>query len=104
MRRELDYDETAEAVRARYQKHGRLPVSGEWERAAAGHPAARSIRRRWGWREFLASAVHAGEGEVPGLQRARRGGAGGIVRTDDNLLTDLIAFNVKSGRWPTHKE
>ena len=50
------------------------------------------------------SAVHAGEGEVPGLQRARRGGAGGIVRTDDNLLTDLIAFNVKSGRWPTRED
>jgi hypothetical protein len=48
MRRELDYDETAEAVRAWYRQHHRLPVSGEWERATADHPAARSIRRRWG--------------------------------------------------------
>jgi hypothetical protein len=41
---------------------------------------------------------------VPGLQRARRGGPGGLVRTDDQRLGDLIAFKVKSGRWPTHKE
>jgi hypothetical protein len=100
----LKYDEAAEALRRWFLKHGYLPVWADWETATPDHPAAKSIPRRWGWREFLASALDVANGDVPGLQGASRGGPGGLVRTDSQLLADLKAFKAKNGRWPTYPE
>src|SRR5215831_18616921 len=50
-------DQALAAVRAFHAEHGRLPRWREWERATASRPCAKTIDRRWGWRELLAEAV-----------------------------------------------
>jgi hypothetical protein len=44
-------------VRAFHAEHGRLSRWREWERATASRPCAKTIERRWGWRDLLAEAV-----------------------------------------------
>jgi hypothetical protein len=50
-------DQALDAVRAFHAEHGRLPRWREWERATASRPCAKTIERRWGWRELLAEAI-----------------------------------------------
>jgi hypothetical protein len=104
MREGIRYEEAAEAVRNWYREHGRLPLWKDWERATQDHPAAKSIHRVWGWHEFLASAVDVADDDVPGLQGAWKGGPGGLVRTDNQMLADLNAYKGRNGRWPGYME
>jgi hypothetical protein len=46
-----------DAVRQFYAEHGRLPQRREWEYAIRDRPCARTIDRRWGWRNLLAEAI-----------------------------------------------
>jgi len=55
--RPVSRQQALEAVRAFHAKHGRLPRWREWERATALWPCAKTIERRWGWRELLAEAI-----------------------------------------------
>jgi hypothetical protein len=50
-------DQALDSVRAFHAEDGRLPRWHEWERAAASRPCAKTIERRWGWRELLAEAI-----------------------------------------------
>jgi hypothetical protein len=52
-----DRDQALPAVRAFHAEHARLPRWREWERATDLRPCAKTIERRWGWRELLAEAV-----------------------------------------------
>lgn len=61
--RPAERDQALDAVRRFHAEHGRLPRQQEWERAAADRPCARTIERRWGWRELLAEAVGVSGGE-----------------------------------------
>jgi hypothetical protein len=40
-----------------HAEHGRLPRWREWEQATAFPPCAKTIERRWDWRERLAEAI-----------------------------------------------
>jgi hypothetical protein len=44
-------DQALAAVREFPAEHGRLPRWREWEMATASRPCAKTIERRWGWRE-----------------------------------------------------
>ncbi len=46
-----------DAVRQFQAERGRLPRWREWERATVTRPCAKTIERRWGWRELLAEAI-----------------------------------------------
>jgi hypothetical protein len=50
-------DQALAALRRFHDEHGRLPRWEEWERATDDRPCARTIERRWGWRELRAEAV-----------------------------------------------
>jgi hypothetical protein len=49
-------DQALAAVRAFHVEHGRLARWREWELADESRPCAKTIDRRWGWRELLAEA------------------------------------------------
>src|SRR5262245_5969701 len=42
----------------------RLPRPHEWERATPTRPCAKTIERRWGWRELLAEAIGADPNQI----------------------------------------
>ncbi len=87
--RSLAHEEALNAVRQFYAQHGRLPRWREWEHATSGRPCAKTINRRWGWRELLAEAISVRPDEVdvswegvldyraPKDARRARGGARG---------------------------
>src|SRR5215471_12862598 len=59
-------EQALDAIRQFHAEHGRLPRRHEWEAATPTRPYARTIERRWGWRELLAAVgtrpnAHFGE-------------------------------------------
>jgi hypothetical protein len=50
-------DRALAAVRVFHAEHSRLPRRRERERATESRPCAKTIERRWGWRELLAEAL-----------------------------------------------
>ena len=86
------------AVRAFQTEHGRLPRWREWEQASASRPCAKTIERRWGWRELLAEAIGVRPNDVDVSWE-------GVL--DDRaaaMLTELRAARDELGRWPTATE
>ncbi len=57
-------DQALDAVRAFHAERGRLPRWREWEWATPTRPCAKTIERRWGWRELLAEAIDVRPDEV----------------------------------------
>src|SRR5215472_8665600 len=57
-------DQALAAIREFHAEHGRLPRWREWERAAASRPCAKTIERRWGWRQLSAEAVGVRSAEI----------------------------------------
>ena len=86
------------AVRAFHAEHGRLPRWREWERAMASRPCAKTIQRRWGWRELLAEAIGVRPKDVNVSWEAV---------LDDRaqaMLAALHAVRDELGRWPARWE
>jgi hypothetical protein len=52
-----DRDQVLDAIRDFHAERGRLPLWSEWEHATPDRPCARTIERRWGWRNVMAEAV-----------------------------------------------
>ena len=77
-------DQAFAAVREFHAEHGRLPRWHEWERATSTRPCARTIERRWGWRELLAEAIGTRPNQVDlvlgdAARRSRADDAGGAA-------------------------
>jgi hypothetical protein len=81
-----------------HREDGRLPRRHEWERATPTRPCAKTIERRWGWRELLAEAIGTQSNQVDlsweTLLDAR-------VQV---MLAALAAARAELGRWPTAAE
>ena len=95
--RPADRDQALDAVRQFDAERGRLPRHQEWERATPDRPCARTIERRWGWRNLLAEAIGV---EAGGLELWEG-------MTDDRahgMLTALIEARDELGRWPFAEE
>jgi hypothetical protein len=91
-------EQALEAVRAFQAEHGRLPRWREWERATASRPCAKTIERRWGWRELLAEAIGVRPPEVE---------VSWVAVLDDRareMLAALRAARDELGRSPTATE
>jgi Homing endonuclease associated repeat len=91
-------EQALDAVRAFHAEHGRLPRWREWERATASRPCAKTIERRWGWREMLAEALGVQPNDVDVSYEA--------VYDDraQAMLAGLRAARDELGRWPTREE
>src|SRR5215472_3705131 len=91
-------DQALTAIRAFHTEHHRLPRWREWERATASRPCAKTIERRWGWRELLAEAI--------GLRPAQME-VSWVPVLDDRTQVMLVALRAAGdqlGRWPTAAE
>jgi hypothetical protein len=91
-------DQALDAVREFHAEHSRLPRWHEWERATASRPCAKTIERRWGWRELLADAIGVRPTEVE---------VSWVAVLDDRaqqMLAALAAARDELGRWPTAME
>src|SRR5262245_49805319 len=91
-------DQALAAVRAFHAEHGRLPRWREWERATAPRPCAKTIERRWGWRELLAEAIGVRPNDIE---------VSWVPVLDDRaqaMLAALCAARDELGRWPTAVE
>jgi hypothetical protein len=91
-------DQALAAIRAFHAEHGRLPRRHEWERATASRPCAKTIERRWGWRELLAEAIGVRPNDVE---------VSWVAVLDDRaerMLTVLRAARDELGRWPSAAE
>jgi hypothetical protein len=86
-----------DAVRQFYAEHGRLPQRREWEYAIRDRPCARTIDRRWGWRNLLAEAIGV---EPDGLDLWEAAVAYRAVR----MLARLVEARDELGRWPFAEE
>src|SRR5215469_2821702 len=93
-----DRDQALAAVRAFHAEHGRLPRWREWERATASRPCAKTIERRWGWRELLAEAVGVMPNDVHASWEAVNDARA------EAMLAALCAARGELGRWPTAAE
>ncbi len=49
------------------EEHGRPPPEAEWARATLDRPAARTVRRRWGWYPLIADALGISVDKLLGL-------------------------------------
>ncbi|TMC03513.1 MAG: hypothetical protein E6J41_27185 [Chloroflexi bacterium] len=93
-----DRDQALAAIHAFHAEQGRLPRWREWECATATRPCAKTIERRWGWRELLAEAIGVRPDQVDVSWDA-------IL--DDRaqaMLAALRAARDELGRWPTAAE
>jgi hypothetical protein len=70
----------------------------EWERATGTRPCARTIARRWGWRELLAEAIGVALNQVDTSWETVL-----EVRTQATLVA-LNAARDELGRWPQAQE
>ncbi len=87
-------EQALEAVRQFHAQHGRLPRWREWERATGMAPCAKTIERRWGWRELLAEAIGVKPNQIDVSWEAV---------LDDRaqaMLAALKAARDELGRWP----
>src|SRR5215831_21413947 len=91
-------DQVLAAVREFHAEHGRLPRRHEWERATSTRPCARTIERRWGWRELLAEAIGTRPNQVDQSWETLLD-----VRVPA-MLAALAAARLELGRWPTAVE
>ncbi len=86
------------AIRQFHAIHGRLPRWREWERATGTTPCAKTIERRWGWRELLAEAIGVQPNQIDASWE-------GVL--DDQaqaMLAALTAARHEFGRWPLASE
>jgi len=90
-------DDALDAVRACHADHGRLPRWLEWERAAEDRPCAKTIERRWGWRDVMAEAVGV---EADGLELWE----GMADERANRMLAALVEARDELGRWPFAEE
>ncbi len=91
-------DQALDAVRAFQAERGRLPRWREWERATPTRPCAKTVERRWGWRELLAEAIGIKPNQVDVSLEA-------IL--DDRarvMLAELRAVRDELGRLPSAAE
>ena len=91
-------DRALAAVRAFHAEHGRLPRWREWERATSARPCARTIERRWGWRELLAEAIGVRPNDV------NVSWEGVLDDRAEAMLAGLSAERDELWRWPTAVE
>jgi hypothetical protein len=91
-------DQALAAVRAFHAEHGRLPRWCEREPATASRPCAKTIERRWSWRELLAGAIGVRPNDIEvsweGVLDDRAGA----------MPAALGAARDELGRWPTAVE
>jgi hypothetical protein len=90
-------DQALSEVREFFASNGRLPSQREWAAATVSRPCARTIERRWGWRELLAEAVGISAEQIevqPGRPRVDR----------DLMLEALRGARTELGRWPIAEE
>ena len=90
--------QTLDAVRAFHAERGRLPRWHEWERSTAARPCAKTIERRWGWRELLADAIGVQPNHVDVSWEAVLDDRAQVI------LAALRAARDEFGRWPTAAE
>jgi len=91
-------DQALAAVREFHAEHGRLPRWREWEGAAASRPCAKTIERRWGWRQLSAEAVGVRSAEIE---------VSWVPVLDDRAEAMLVALRAARDeleRWPTATE
>ena len=91
-------DQALAAVREFHAEHGRLPRWREWEGATASRPCAKTIERRWGWRDLLAEAIGVRVDDIDVLWEAM------LDDRAEALLAALRAARDELGRWPTAAE
>jgi hypothetical protein len=91
-------DQAVAAVRTFHAEHGRLPRRHEWVRATASRPCAKTIERRWGWRQLLAEAmgIEANQVEVSWVAV--------LDERAEAMLAALRAARDEVGRWSTAAE
>jgi hypothetical protein len=90
-------DQVLDLICAFHAEHGRLPRWLEWEHAAEDRPCARTIERRWGWRNVMAEAVGV---EVDGLELWE----GMVDERARRMLSALAEARDELGRWPFAEE
>ena len=91
-------EQALDAVRDFHADHGRLPRWREWERATSARPCAKTIERRWGWRELLAEAIGVKPDDVSVSWEAV------LDDRDQAMLGELRAARDELGRWPLRVE
>ena len=96
--RPVSREQTLDAVRKFHAEHGRLPRWREWERATAARPCAKTIDRRWGWRELLAEEIGVKPNQVDVSWEAV------LDHRAQALLASLMAARDELGRWPLAAE
>ena len=87
-----------DAVQEFYAEHGRLPRWREWERATAARPCAKTIDRRWGWRELLTEVIGVKPNQVHASWEVVLDARG------QAMLQSLRAARDELGRWPLAAE
>jgi hypothetical protein len=70
----------------------------EWERATASRPSAKTIERRWGWRELLAEAIGTQANQVDVSWETL------LDARVQAMLAALASVRDELGRWPTAAE
>ena len=91
-------DQALDAVREFHAEHGRMPRWREWEQATASRPCAKTIERRWGWRELLAEAIGVRPNDIE---------VSWVPMLDDRAEAMLVARRAarnELGRRPTAAE
>jgi len=84
------------AVRVFYERHGRLPVEAEWEKAQPGRPAGMTMRRCLACYRLLVDSLEIALDRVPVEQRARI--------TNERVRQEIADWYRLSGRLPTADE
>jgi hypothetical protein len=84
-------DQALAAVRAFHAEHGRLPRWCEWESATESRPCAKTIERRWGWRELLAEAVGTQPKQSQDTRGEREGGDVALLAALDAAPLDCLS-------------
>jgi hypothetical protein len=89
-----------QGVSAAAQRRGTAgtPLLRSSQRPTWARPCAKTIERRWGWRELLAEAV----GVRPGLVNVSWDAI--LDDRDQAMLAELRAARDELGRWPTAAE
>ncbi len=95
-----------DAMRNWCVKNGRPPREAEWARATLDRPAARTVRRRWGWYQLIADALGIGLDELLELggQPGYRSQRPVIPHWRMNeALQAMIGHKDRTGQWPSRR-